>query len=126
MKPVNFGDQLQVIDLLPVAAVTATGNATSVDLQALDGEIAIIMDSAAGTGTTPTLNVKLQDSDDNSAFADVSGAAFTQVAASASVQKMSINKDEIRRYVRIVKTVGGTTPSFLVSIKGVGLMKYPA
>lgn len=128
MKPVNLGDQAQVLDLLPVASVTASGNATAVDMQAYDGEIAIILDCAAGTGTNPTMDVKIQDSADNSTFADVSGAAFTQVTnAAASVQKMSLNKDELKRYIRVVKTIGGTsTPTFLMSVKGVAILKYPA
>jgi hypothetical protein len=122
----NLGDQLQILDLVPAAAVTSDGNGTGVDLQQLSGELAIIADVSAGTGTSPTLDLKVQESDDNSTFTDVSGGAFTQVAGSASVQKISLNKDELKRYIRIAKDVGGTTPSFSVSVKGYGLKKYPA
>jgi hypothetical protein len=125
----NFGDQAQVKDLLPVAAVTSDGNGSAVDLQGLTGEIAVILDvSAPVAGTTPTMDVKLQHSVDGStSWADVTGGGFAQVSDTASVQKISLNKDELRRYVRIVKDISGTdSPQYLMSAKIVGLLKYPA
>jgi hypothetical protein len=123
----NLGDQLQLVALLPAAVVTASGNGTGKDLQQLDGEIGVILDSAGGTGNADNrLNVKLQESDDNSTFSDITGGAFTQVAVTASQQKISLNKNELKRYVRAVKTVAGTTPSFVVSVSIVGINKYPA
>jgi hypothetical protein len=123
----NLGDLLQVNRLVPAAAVAANGNGTGVDLQAYAKEVCAILDSAAGTGNADnTLDVKLQDSADNSSFADVSGLAFTQVSTVAGIQKLSFNKDDVRRYVRAVKTVGGTTPSFIASVTLVGILKNPA
>jgi hypothetical protein len=125
MIPTNLGDKLQVMRLIPAAAITADGNGTGVDLQEYSGEMCAILDSAAGTGDPDnTLDVKLQDSADNSSFADVSGLVFTQVTDTAGIQKLSFNKDEVRRYVRAVKDVGGTTPSFVASCSLVGLKKY--
>lgn len=95
-----------------VAARTTTGQGAGVDCQQYEGGAVINLQSAAGTGTTPTLDVKVQDSDDNSSFADVAGAAFTQVVAAASNQKLGVNLSELRRYVRLAWTIGGTTPSF--------------
>jgi hypothetical protein len=124
----NLGDQAQVLDLLPVAAVTADGNGTGIDLQSLAGEICVLADvSAPVAGTTPTLDLKIQESADNSSFSDVTGGAFAQVTSAASVQKLSLNKDELKRYIRIVKDIGGTSsPQYLASAKVVGLKKYPA
>jgi hypothetical protein len=125
----NLGDHLQVLDLLPVAEVSSDGNGTGVDTQQLSGEIAVIVDSSAATnGTSPTLDLSLEHSDSlGSGYAAISGAAFAQITDSASVQKMSLNKDELKRYVRIVKDIGGTdSPKFLVSAKLVGVKKYPA
>lgn len=125
----NLGDVLQAIRLLPAAAIIADGNGTGVDLLAYSGEMCAILDSAEGTGNADnTLDVKLQDSADNSSFADVSGLAFSQVddTAGGSIQKLSFNKDELRRYVRAVADVGGTTPSFVASCSLVGVKKYPA
>lgn len=124
----NLGDQLQVMNLIPVASINATGNGTGVDLQQLEGEIAAILDVSAPTaGVTPTLDVALEHSDDNATFTAISGGTFTQVTSAASVQKLSLNKNELKRYVRAARTIGGTSsPAYLVSSKIVGIKKYPA
>lgn len=114
---------VQVLDMIPAAVVTADGNGTGVDLKEYEGDVAFVMDAGAGSGDM-TLDCKIQDSADNSSFADVTGGAFTQVTTSASVQKIVLKSDEIRRYVRAVKDVGGTSPSFALSIKGLGFKKY--
>lgn len=119
-------DILNLLNLFPTAARTATANGTGVDLQQYSGDVAVVLDSAAGTGTTPTLDVKLQDSADNSSFADITGATFTQVTGTASQQKIVVNKDGAQRYVRAVATIAGTTPSFTFSVNALGIKKYPA
>lgn len=111
-----------VANLFATAARTVTANGTGVDLKDFVGQIAVVLDSAAGTGTTPTLDVKLQDSDDNSTFADISPAvAFAQVTgAGVSTQRIGASADSLRRYVRAVATIGGTTPSFTFSVNLIG------
>jgi hypothetical protein len=91
----------------------------------LEGEIAIIADVANVSGTTPTADLKIQDSADNSSFADiVPAASFTQVTTVAGRQKMSLNKNELRRYIRVVYTLGGTSPVYLISVNAVGMKRY--
>lgn len=103
-------------NLFPTAARTTTANGSGVDLQAVKGGAIVIVDSAAGTGTTPTLDLKLQSSPDNSTWTDVSGAAFTQIINAASQQIFGIDVTKCQRYVRAVATIGGTTPSFTFSV----------
>lgn len=117
----DIAGQLTLTALLATAARTATANGTGVDCRALRGRALVILDSAAGTGTTPTLDVKLQDSADNSSFADITGATFTQVTNAASLQSIAVNLDGARRYVRAVSTIAGTTPSFTYSLNMVSL-----
>lgn len=66
----------------------------------------------AGTGTTPTLNVRLQTSFDGSDAnaVDVAGGAFAQVAAAASNQLLTVSI--FHPFVKIIWVVTGTTPSF--------------
>lgn len=123
----NLGGKLQVKDILPVAAVTADGNGTAVDLLALHGDVAAVVDvSAPVAGTNPTMDLKLQESDaSGSGFTDITGGGFTQVTSSASVQKISLNRNDLKRYVRIVKDIGGTSsPQYLISGKILGINKY--
>lgn len=117
-------DKLGLIAGHPTAARTATGQTSGIDLQTYDGDVVFLLDSAAGTGTSPTLDVTIEDSADNSSFAAITGAAFTQVTGTASAQKLVVNKDSARRYVRVKYTIGGTTPSFTFSVNAVGVTKY--
>ena len=111
-----------VLSLLDPADRTATANGPAVDILDYEGYAAAILQSAAGTGTTPTLDVKLQDSADGSTgWADIAGAAFAQVTnAAASKQIVKFNASAARRYIRAVATVGGTTPSFACAVSFIG------
>lgn len=113
---------LPVVNLLGAAARTATANGTGVDAKDFIGIGAVILDCAAGTGTAPTLDVKIQDSDDNATFADLATpVAFAQVTgAGVSVQRIALNLDGARRYIRVVSTITGTTPSFTYSVNLLG------
>ena len=103
--------------LLPAATATATANGASVDVRDLSGIAAIVLDSAAGTGTMPTLAITIQDSPDGTtSWAAIPGAAFTQVAGTASQQKIPVNVNACRGFLRAVETLGGTTPSFVRSV----------
>lgn len=111
-KVIDLKNNQVVSESLAPAARTASANGTSVDLQGYDGDVLAVLDSAAGTGTSPTMDVKVQDSADNSAFADVTGLTFTQVINAVSLQTLRIDSRSVRRYIRLVATIGGTTPSF--------------
>lgn len=71
----------------------------------------------AFTGTDAT--VKLQDSADNSSWADVTGGAFTQITTGPGTQRIATaNNLTVRRYLRAVTiTTGGFTDlQFAVSV----------
>jgi hypothetical protein len=108
---------LDLVSLHPTATRTATTNGSPSDVRHHKGIAAVVLDSAGGSGTTPTLDVKIQDSADGSTgWADVPGAAFAQVGTTASRQKIPLNVDATRGFVRIVATIGGTSPSFTFSV----------
>jgi len=118
-------DKLQLFSCVATAAVTSTATSAAIDLKEYDGDVSLILTSAAGTGSSPTLDVKVQDSDaSDGTYGDLSGAAFPQVTDSASMQVITFSKDEAKRYIKIVQTVGGSTPSFTFSINGLALNKY--
>jgi len=120
----NVPDRAAILDLVPNDVSTATANSTGVDLLPYEGKMLCTLDAEAG-GSGITYAVKLQDSADNSSFNDLSGAAFSTTAANtASVQKLAVNIDDARRYVRAVITVAGGTGAGAVSVKGVAFPKY--
>lgn len=70
----------------------------------------------AFTGTDVT--VKIQDSADNSSFADVTGLTFTQTTAAQTFQRIATaNTATIRRYVRAITITSGgfTSATFAVT-----------
>lgn len=118
-------DKLDLFNLHATAARTSTGNGTGFDVQPYDGDLVLVLDSAAGTGTTPTLAVTVEHSDVlGSGYTAITGAAFTTVTTTASQQKLVVSKDEAKRYVRVTYTLGGGTPSFTFSVNAIGVKKY--
>jgi hypothetical protein len=120
-------EKLQHFPLHPVGEETATftGATTNIaDLKDFDGEIQIILDAGAAAASG-TMTGKIQHSDTTTSndFTDVTGGGFTAVAQAASKQVKTLNRDELKRYVRFVGTIAssGTTT---YSVNGYGLKKY--
>lgn len=112
MRDNDFYSDMTVTELQAPARRTSTTNGTGVDIRDYDGTLMAILTSSAGGGTSPTLDVKIQDSADNSSFADVTGLTFTQVTAAAdATEAIAINAPGLRRYVRSVSTIAGTSPT---------------
>lgn len=97
------------------AAKTANFNSTGIDAQGFE-DVAILCAVGAVSGTSPTLDLKLQESDDDSTYSDVTGGAATQITAANKDVIWRINAQHRKRYLRIAGTLGGTSPSFTLSI----------
>ncbi len=97
---------------------TATANGNGVELGDV-GTLRLKLNVTAASGTTPTLDIKVQTSADNGvtdAWRDLAvSASFGQKTGVAAEQKCFVGCD---RWVRVVKTIGGTTPSFTYTIFG--------
>ena len=101
------------------AAVTGSGaNSTALDVQPYDGNIFLLVD--ARSGGTNNVTIAVTHSDDNSSFSAVpasaifnidtgAAATFSTVGASASSQRVGLNNQQLKRYVRVELT--GTTLS---------------
>lgn len=125
-------EKLEHFALAPTASRNTNLDGTAVDLKDYDGDVVLILDSAAGA--TSTCTVTLQDSADNVTFANItapftlSGTAqpsgtvsFAQVSTGASKQTLVLNKDGVRRYVKAVSAEAGT---HVYSVNGIGVKKY--
>jgi hypothetical protein len=122
----NLSDLNALSDIafsLPATA-TATITGAAIDLQQYIGVLKVSQHVGAVSGTTPTLDGKIQDSADGSTFADLATPlAFTEVTASTNTQALQVDTRAVRRYVRYVGTIAGTTPSYAVGVHAVGLEK---
>lgn len=128
MRP-DLGNNLDVKESIAPAAARANGtvNGSAVDLKEYGGRLSAILHSAAGSGTTPVLAVKLQESDDGSSgWSDISGATFTNVTdAATSLQKIAFDADSAKRYVRAVATITGAAGGGFVFSVMLGLAPRP-
>lgn len=119
----DLKSQLTASQLNATSPRTATFNSTSVDLQNYEGDVLVTEDVQTVSGTTPTLDGKIQDSADNAAFADVTGYTFAQRTATGGPATVRVDKRKVRRYVRYVGTIAGTSPSFALSVVAHGQLK---
>ena len=104
-----------VVGLIPEDLATTT-NGIAVDTNGFD-DAQVILDTGASSGTSPTLDVKMQESDSSgSGYTDISGATFTQITADDQHQSLGLNLRSKKRYIRAVATLVGTSPTFITSI----------
>lgn len=99
------------VTLLASAARTATASAAGVAGFAAANNLVLQLDVTAASGTLPTLDVVVQDTIDNTNYSTI--ATFAQ--------KITTGREVIRLAtpftdtLRVVYTIGGTTPSFTFS-----------
>lgn len=96
----------------PSAARTASGPGATLDGCGTFSKLRVQLDVTAASGTTPTLDVVIEDSFDGVAWNTV--ATFAQKTAAAR-EALNITSPFTDR-VRARWTVGGTTPSFTFSV----------
>lgn len=113
-------NELTVTRLSAPLAKTATFTAAAdIDLKDYVGTVMIVQDIGTVSGTSPTLDGKMQTSTDDSTYADVTGATFTQATAT-EIASIQVDVRSVNRYLRYVGTIGGTSPSFIVGVTVIG------
>lgn len=101
-----------VVTLLPSASRTADGNSGNGLFIGNNSEAVVYLDITSATGTSPTLDIVIEDTIDGTNYDTV--ASFTQ-ATGVSRQIKRINN--LSRYLRVSYTFGGTTPDFTFSVR---------
>ena len=109
-----------VLNLAEVAQRTATGNGTGVDARNLKGVGIVTLDAQAGTGTSPTCTVSIQDIEDGSSgWSNIAGMTFVQVSGTARFESLPMNINACRGFIRARWAIAGTTPGFFFSVNGI-------
>lgn len=125
---------LTFVTSIPPANRRANGtvNGTSTDKRLYGGYSLAWVSSDAGTGTTPSLAITVQDSTDDSTFAAVSTGsgniqptAFTAITTTASSQAQRFNAQRARRYVRMSGATTGAATAGHVYCAGFVLVGRP-
>lgn len=114
---------LAVIALAVAQRITATTTtATAVDISDFTGNCRFVLNSSAPEGAAQTSDVKLVHSDTAGGTYTDTGISFAQITTAGGVSYQDIlrNVDGLKKYVKVVNTLGGTSPAitFAVSIVG--------
>lgn len=100
----------------PSAARTANGNGQAILDSDRGDTLSLLVAVTAASGTTPTLDLAVEWSHDGSTWAPAETPdAFTQITATGSKVKTFTVKAP---HYRVVWVIGGTTPSFTFSVRG--------
>jgi hypothetical protein len=104
----NVYDTGVQVEILALAERSTNTNGSAVDVQQYIKECTLLLVSTAGSGGG-NATVKIQDSDNGSTgWADVSGYAWTAVAAAAVMARFKGDLRAVKRYIRAVVTISGT------------------
>jgi hypothetical protein len=105
---------LKASGAMPVASSPFTG--TTIDFGAGDQQplTYILNVTAIAATTTPTLDVKIQESDDDSVWIDF--CAFEQATLAKGTKQYFVTAKANRRYRRYYAVVAGTSASFTADI----------
>lgn len=102
------------------AARTTTGASAALPMSSGD-ELVVEIEVTARSGTTPTLDLTVEWSQDGGTDFGASEAAadaFTQVATGTSLPHRKVRKFSKKGdHYRIVWTIAGTTPSFTFEVR---------
>lgn len=121
----NLGTKTTILGLLRNDVVAATSTGSAIDLLGYEGDMAVLLDAEAG-GASITYAVKLTESDTSGGtYTDVTGGAFTTTTANtASLQKITVNVTNLKRFVKATATVAGGTGAGAVAVIGLASAKY--
>lgn len=98
------------------AGRTATGSSAAIDIgEYTHGELSVLLEVTAVSGTTPSLTVSVEWSNDAvDWFTPETADAFNAITAAATRRTKEF--DIKARYYRVVWTITGTTPSFTFEV----------
>jgi len=116
-------DKLQHFTLLATTTITATGDQTGVDLAGYEGDVQIIL-SGTAAGADADLTFRIEESADNSTFTAATGGTFTAIGNAAYKEVITLNSNDLKRYIRLSCTAETGTASSAVTCFGFGLKKY--
>jgi hypothetical protein len=104
-----------VVLVTPGTVQTASGNVGGVGSSNY-GTLRLTLNVTAASGTTPSLTVNVQTSQDNATWSTI--ASFPAATAVGTSRKVFNGVD---RYTRATTTITGTTPSFTFGVTGEGI-----
>ena len=116
-------DKLEHFTLLATTTITATGDQTGIDLAGYEGDVQIIL-SGTAAGAAADLTFRIEESADDSTYTAATGGTFTAIGNAAYKEVITLNSNDLKRYIRLSCTAETGTASSAVTCFGFGLKKY--
>ena len=116
-------DKIEHFTLLATTTITATGDQTGVDLAGYEGDVQIIL-SGTAAGAAADLTFRIEESADDSTYSAATGGTFTAIGNAAYKEVLTLNSNDLKRYIRLSCTAETGTASSAVTCFGFGLKKY--
>ena len=116
-------DKLEHFTLLATTTITATGDQTGVDLAGYEGDVQIIL-SGTAAGADADLTFRIEESADDSTYSAATGGTFTAIGNAAYKEVLTLNSNDLKRYIRLSCPAETGTASSAVTCVGFGLKKY--
>jgi hypothetical protein len=116
-------DKIEHFTLLATTTITATGDQTGVDLAGYEGDVQIIL-SGTAAGAAADLTFRIEESADDSTYTAATGGTFTAIGNAAYKEVLTLNSNDLKRYIRLSCTAETGTASSAVTCFGFGLKKY--
>lgn len=113
----NALTQYATATLAPPAVQTSTFTSSALDILDYEGQFAV--HQIVGTVTAGSLAGKIQHCDTSGgSYVDVPNAAFTTVSVSTDIQKLLVDTNACKRFIKYVGTITGTSVAFSVMFEG--------
>ncbi len=111
---------LAVKALAPAKSISATDTSAALDISDFTGNCRFVLNSGA-VAATGTSDVKITHCDTSGGSYTDSGIAFAQVtAAAASEQDLLKSVDGLKKFIKVVNTLGGGSPVVAFSVTIIG------
>lgn len=109
---------MQIVSLVPAARLSATTTGSAVDVSDFTGDAYFVMNSSATEGAGQTSDVKITHCDTAGGTYVDSGIVFTQVTnAGVSFQTQKVSIDGLKKFIKVVTTLGGGSPFVTRSVE---------
>lgn len=104
----QIGGNSRVYQAVAPANVTSAGAVSSSGIARGEFDRCCAIVNLGAIGASAALDFKLQESDDDSTYTDITGAAITQLGASDDNKVARVDAPVKKKYVKAVPTVTGT------------------
>lgn len=107
--------------LKPSARITASNTGAAIDIADFHGQAKLVLNSSVTEAADNTSTVKLTHCDTSGGAYTDAGVQFAAVTNAANgFQVIDLNVDRLKKFVKVVNTLAGTTPAVTAGVELIG------